>query len=154
MSRLDREFSSFLQTTFSGVRSEVQGAISGASGILNDIVDGLNRLPGVNIDRPNIATPSLDFLNNVQLPSSFLTGLQRLNGSLPTLDEMRAKVDSLVAIPFEELRKEINGTMKNATIDRSLLPVPSKESLKFCQVSGQDCIAGYRLSRVIRRTLT
>lgn len=118
------------------IRTGLQEAVSGVDNLLDDAVKGLNHLPGVNIDPPNITPPSLSFLENVTLPDGFLNSLQSLNSSLPTLDELKEQMNSIIAVPFEGLRTSINGTLGNATVDRNLLPIPQKEQLAFCAVSG------------------
>lgn len=128
-----REFSAFINSTFNEVRSGVQSAINGADTVLDTAVSGLNLLPGVNIDSPDIAMPDLSFLENVSLPSDFMDSLVTLNASLPTLDELRDKMNDVISIPFEAVRADINTTLKNATVDRNLLPVPAKETMAFCQ---------------------
>lgn len=67
-----------------------------------------------------------------------MNGLLSLNNSLPTLDEVKQKMNSIVAIPFEDLRHQINGTLLNAKVDRSLFPVPARESMTFCQVCARS----------------
>lgn len=79
-----------------------------------------------------MTVPSLDFLSNVTLPSSILSGLTSLNDSLPTLAELRSTLDSLISTPIDALRSEINSTLANATIEVELLPVPAKDTVELC----------------------
>lgn len=123
-----------MNNTFNEVRTGVQGAVSGVDSLLDSVVEGINHLPGVNIKPPTITPPNLDFFQNVELPDGFINSLISLNSSLPTLDELREKMNDIIALPFEAVRSEINGTLKNATVDRDLLPVPAKETMAFCQV--------------------
>lgn len=116
------------------MRTDIQTAIAGVDNLLDEAVQTINKLPGVDITAPTIQVPSLDFLNNVTLPTDMLNALSSLNASIPTLAELRDKMDSIIAIPFEDLRAEINGTLKDATVDRSLMPVPARSTLTFCNV--------------------
>lgn len=138
-STTNREFSNFINNTFNEIRTGVQEAVSGVDHLLDSAVEGINHLPGVNIKPPNITPPNLDFLTNVALPSDFMNALVSLNSSLPTLDELREKMNGVIAIPFEAVRADINSTLKNATVDRNLLPVPAKETMTFCQVRAKHC---------------
>ena len=129
-----REFSEFLTSTFSGIHNTIDSALGGANTALTAAIDTVNRIPGVDIDPPNIDI-NLDFLNNVTLPHAFMDSLVRLNASLPTLEELESGMNEIVSTPFQLLRTEINGTLGNATVDRSLLPVPAKQTMVFCGVS-------------------
>jgi hypothetical protein len=113
----------------------VQDAVGAVDSVLDAAVETVNRLPGVNIAAPQITPPSLDFLNNVTLPSNFLNGLSNLNNSLPTLQELQDRMNGVISIPFQELRSDIRANLGNATVDRALMPIPAKETLTFCAVS-------------------
>ena len=108
--------------------------MGGANTALTAAIETVNRIPGVDIDPPNIDI-NLDFLNNVTLPHSFMDSLVSLNASLPTLEELQSGMNNIISTPFQMLRAEINGTLGNATVDRSLLPVPAKQAMTFCGVS-------------------
>lgn len=87
----------------------------------------------MDIDSPDL-NPNLDFLNNVAIPDTFLKTLVSFNESLPTLDELKDKMNGVIAIPFEALRKDIATNLGNVTVDRDAFLVPEKESMVFCQV--------------------
>lgn len=87
----------------------------------------------MDIDAPDL-NPNLDFLNNVAIPDSFLQTLVSFNDSLPTLNELKDKMNGVIEIPFERLRAEINTNLGSVTIDRGAFPVPEKETLAFCKV--------------------
>lgn len=127
------EFGEFLTSTLAGLQSTIGGALDGAESALTTVINGVNAIPGVNIDPPSLDV-NLDFLNNVTLPDGFMQSLLALNSSLPTLDELRDSMNGVIAGPFNDLRQDINRTMANATMDRSLLPVPAKQTMQFCQV--------------------
>lgn len=103
---------------------------------MDSAVEIVNRIPGVDIDSPDF-NPNVDFSDNVNLPDGFLNALVSLNDSLPTLDELKDKMNGVIAIPFEALRREIATNLGNVTIERDAFPVPEKENLAFCQVSGR-----------------
>lgn len=97
---------------------------------MDSAVEIVNRIPGVDIDSPDF-NPNVDFLDNVNLPDGFLNALVSLNDSLPTLDELKDKMNGVIAIPFEALRREIVTNLGNVTIERDAFPVPEKENLAF-----------------------
>lgn len=37
-----------------------------------------------------------------------MDGLNKLNGTLPTLAELKTKMDDLIKLPFEKVKEEIN----------------------------------------------
>lgn len=111
----------------------MQDAVNVANSALDGAIDVINRIPGVDVDAPSF-NPNLDFLNNVGIPDDFLNALVGLNDSLPTLDELKQKMNGVIAIPFEALRTDIKTDLGNATFDRTLFPVPDKEQMAFCQV--------------------
>lgn len=47
-------------------------------------------------------------LNNIQIPKTFEDALSNINGSMPTLDQLKQKVNDVIETPFEQLRTEIN----------------------------------------------
>jgi len=89
-----------------------------------------NRI-NINITIPEFSIPALDSLENVTIPTSFEDSLIRLNSSLPTLNDLRDKINNIIEIPFEALKKEINETRIEmaASFNSSILPVPSLSQL-------------------------
>lgn len=127
--------------------------MGGANSALTAAIETVNRIPGVDIDTPNINI-NLDFLDNVSLPHGFMDALVSLNSSLPTLDELKSGMNSIVSTPFVALRSDINGTLGNATVDLSLLPIPAKQSITFCEVSGTVLSIDMRLTGLALRIST
>lgn len=86
---------------------------------------------GADLSVPNINIPSLDFLANVTIPTGFEDSLLRLNDSLPTLGELRDKMNELINTPFEALKSEINETRLEIAgrLNASSFPVPSLKTL-------------------------
>lgn len=86
----------------------------------------------LNIDVPQIDIPQLSALENVTLPTTLIDALENLNSTIPTLDEFRSSLDSLISRPVDQLRLSINSTMRESTISVELLPVPAKETVQLC----------------------
>ena len=59
-------------------------------------------------------------------------GLQTLNKSIPTFEDVQNFTDNVIRLPFEEVKKLINDSLSTFTFNRSMLPVPDKEQLTFC----------------------
>lgn len=94
---------------------------------------------------PDITIPSLSWLENVTIPTGFEDSLVKLNASLPSLDQLKNKMEELVDIPFEKLILEINSTRLEiaAGINESMYPVPSLKSLSSHNVQSlQDELCG------------
>jgi hypothetical protein len=142
-------------TTFAvtGSLSAVIGAIESAQNDLNNMTDKIgdemsdvantlesainSALSGVNTFVGGTA-PKVDFtkqineLKNLTLPDSLFADLQKLNNSLPKFDDVKNATESVIRLPFEELKKVINREVGNYTFNSSIFPVPQKEKLDFC----------------------
>ncbi|KAK8844146.1 hypothetical protein IAR55_006940 [Kwoniella newhampshirensis] len=125
------KISDAVTSSLNSVRSDIQNDIAGANKIIQAGVDGINHLMHVNLSVPQFSIPSLDFLSNVTIPHTFENSLISLNASLPTLDVLKEKMDSILDTPFEALIKEINSTRLEmaASFNSSILPVPPLSSL-------------------------
>lgn len=122
-------------STAQTVRSAIQAAISDVNSAISTAVDGVNDIIGVfgqSIKAPQFTIPSLDALNNITIPTTFEDSLRNLNSSLPTLVDLKQKMDTLIETPFDKLKTDINGTISNFNFNRSLLPVPESNNLTFC----------------------
>ncbi|KAI0072507.1 hypothetical protein K474DRAFT_1604961 [Panus rudis PR-1116 ss-1] len=128
-----QEFNSFIQNAFSSLRTSIQNDIATANKVIQGAVDAINKVnPFSDIKAPQINIPSLDSLQNVTLPSDFQDALLKLNNSLPSVSELKDKVESIIDKPFELLKKDINDTFANITFDSSTLPVPQQNNVLFC----------------------
>ncbi|TFY75661.1 hypothetical protein EWM64_g8351 [Hericium alpestre] len=128
-----QEISNFLQSTFSGLRTSIQNDISGVNSVINSTIDGINKInPFSDIKAPQINVPDLSALENVTLPSDFLQGLQKLNSSLPSVSDLKNKINSLIDTPFEVVKKDINETFLGINFNSSAMPVPDRSQLSFC----------------------
>ncbi|BGP51676.1 plasma membrane fusion protein prm1 [Rhodotorula kratochvilovae] len=126
------EAQEFVTDALGGVRTAIQESISGVNTLIDHTVGLIDDIPGVDIDVPQIDVPELSALENVTLPDTLIHALTELNSSIPTLDEFRSGLDSLISTPIEALRSSINATLRNSSIDVELLPVPAKETVSLC----------------------
>jgi hypothetical protein len=85
----------------------------------------------ITISVPNFDIPSLSALQNVTVPTTFESTLLTLNKTLPDLSVLKAKMDALLDVPFEDLKSLINSTRLEiaSSFNQSILPVPSLNSL-------------------------
>jgi hypothetical protein len=80
----------------SGIRTSIQNDVSAANSAIQSAVSGINKInPFGNINVPQFSIPSLDALQNVTLPNDFETALTQLNASLPSVSDLKQKVDAL-----------------------------------------------------------
>ena len=130
----------FLNSTISGITKDISTTISGFETDFNKFTSGLNSIPQAFGSKSN-SPPTINIddklskLNSIQLPNDLQQKLTTLNSSLPSFNTVENFTDSLFKLPFEEVKKLVNGTVQNYTFDRSLLPVPQKEELTFCSDS-------------------
>lgn len=120
-----------LSATLKGIGNDISTAGTNLENELNKLVSGINTFTGSSL-------PTIDFsseinaLNNVSVPSSLNSDLQKLNSSLPTFQDVKNDTDNIIRLPFEDLKTLINQTMGNYTFNESLFPVPDKTALTFC----------------------
>ncbi|KPV73427.1 uncharacterized protein RHOBADRAFT_17124, partial [Rhodotorula graminis WP1] len=126
------EAQEFVTDALGGIRTAIQDSVSGVNTLLDKTVGLIDDLPGVDIDVPTIDMPELSALENVTLPDTLINALTDLNSSIPTLDEFRSGLDSLISTPIEVLRSKINSTLSNSSIDVELLPVPARQTVELC----------------------
>ncbi|OSS50413.1 hypothetical protein B5807_05183 [Epicoccum nigrum] len=125
------EMSKALNQTIDEVTDDMGNAVKKVSDGINSVLDKINfNLPG--FDKPEINLDSqIAKLKGLEVPPELEKGLQELNSSIPTFEQVQNFTDSIIRLPFEEVKKLIRGT-NNFTFDRDLLPIPQKEALNFC----------------------
>ena len=89
------QINKFLTSTFSGLKTAIQNDVSGINSAIKTVVDAANKIPFFDFTPPQISTPSLNALDNVTLPSDFTTALQNLNNSLPTIADLKNKIEDM-----------------------------------------------------------
>ncbi|KAG8795929.1 plasma membrane fusion protein prm1, partial [Serendipita sp. 398] len=130
------EITSFVNNTLSSITSGIAGDIQSANNAIQAAVNVVKNIPfvGNNINIPQFSIPSAAQLANIQIPTTFEDKLKNLNSSIPTLDEFREKLDGLISVPFQLLKKEINDTFiaSQASFNSTLLPLPKENTVTFC----------------------
>ncbi|KAF8070095.1 plasma membrane fusion protein PRM1 [Lyophyllum atratum] len=127
------ELNDLVKTVTNGLRTSIQSDIQSANTVITKAIDAINKVnPFGDITVPQIPVPNLDSLANISLPPTFQQALTNLNNSLPTVDDLKNKIESIIDQPFELLKKDINDTFGAISFNSSVLPVPQQNLLTFC----------------------
>lgn len=90
------QITNFIETTLSGLRTTIQNDIGSVNSAIQTAVDGINEVnPFADIKAPSFDIPSLDSLQNVQIPTGFEDALRNLNNSLPTFQDIKEKLEAV-----------------------------------------------------------
>ncbi|KAF2090037.1 putative pheromone-regulated multispanning membrane protein Prm1 [Saccharata proteae CBS 121410] len=129
------DVTSALNKTLDSIGDDISSVADDFQDEVNKLIDGINSIPeifgGKGMDKLNL-TKQIDELKNLQLPSGLDEGLDKLNNSIPTFDEVHNLTNAAIRFPFEEVKTLISDHIGNFSVNRSLFPVPAKEQLTFC----------------------
>lgn len=117
------------------IGGEIGDAMKGFTDAYNSATKALSgSIIGPTINLPKIPdiTKSTDQLKNFKLPPELTADLQKLNSSLPSFAQVKNVTESVIRLPFEEVKKVINQNLGTYEFNNSLLPVPPKEAMTFC----------------------
>ncbi|KPI40715.1 Plasma membrane fusion protein prm1 [Cyphellophora attinorum] len=103
-------------------------AYNAATKVLSGSIIG----PTINLPKIPDITKSTDQLKNFKLPPELTADLQKLNSSLPSFAQVKNVTESVIRLPFEEVKKVIDQNLGTYKFNDSLLPVPPKELMTFC----------------------
>ena len=135
----------FLNKELPSIGQDINQTANTLQNAINDFISKINGVVSVfsgNKNPPTIdLSKQVDELNNFQLPSSINTTLDKINSSVPTFDQVKNFTESVISIPFEALKHDIDLHLGDYQFDKSVFPVPGKEQLAFCQ--GNDAINGF-----------
>ena len=144
---LAEDVTNWLNKTLPSIESDLSSAVSGAENSLNSLGSTLNSLKndcngaflvGSLCDKiPDVPTidfsQEIDELKNLSIPASVIDDeIQKVNGTIPTFDEVKNLTTTAIQYPFEQLKKLVQENLGNYTFDSSVFPVPAKEALSFC----------------------
>ncbi|RIA97771.1 hypothetical protein C1645_660219, partial [Glomus cerebriforme] len=124
----------FSNTALAGIKSSIDSLINGFNSKLNDIRSALSKVGGIfNLPEiPTITIPEADTLNSFTLPTTGIVGgLDALNATIPTMDDIENRLNNLISIPFNELRVVINNVTADLKFNSTILP----NNIKFCEKS-------------------
>jgi hypothetical protein len=128
-----------LNTLTKNLGDDLGGAVDKFEDAYNKLI---NRLKGIvslgnvfDAPQPLNLSKQVATLEGLQLPANLDADLQKLNKSIPTFDQVKNLTETVIRLPFEEVKKLMKESMGNYTFDRSVFPVPQKEQLSFCSDS-------------------
>jgi hypothetical protein len=127
----------FLNSSIKDVGKELGDVAGDFQGAMNGFMSDLNSLgslfTGKDSKPPKMdLTSEINKLNSLELPTGYDQGLEKLNNSIPTFDQVNNLTQTAIRFPFEEVKKLLNESIPKYTMNRSLFPVPAKEQLTFC----------------------
>ncbi|KIW72726.1 hypothetical protein PV04_00902 [Phialophora macrospora] len=116
--------------------NDLSGAVNTFEDAYNSFIGKLESFIafGQTVDQPSPLnlTSEMNALKNLKLPGNLDADLKKLNGSIPTFDQVKNFTENIIRLPFEEVKQLMNEYVGNYTFNRSLFPVPQKEQLSFC----------------------
>ncbi|PYH45285.1 pheromone-regulated protein PRM1 [Aspergillus saccharolyticus JOP 1030-1] len=124
----------FLNSTIKTVGEDIGKAVDTFEDTLDSFLKKVNTVLsalGTSVPTLNL-TNSINTLENAHLPSSIDTSLDKLNNSIPTFDEVSNFTENVLRLPFEEVKKLVNGSLGTYSFNASALSVPAKQKLTFC----------------------
>lgn len=132
-----KDSETFLNKTIGDIGNDMASTVSTFEDewnkFLKTLDSGLSDITGKSISPPSLnLNASMDALSSLTLPSTLDEGLTKLNGSIPTFAQVNNFTNNAIKLPFEEIKKLINESMTTYSFNRSVLPVPQKETLTFC----------------------
>jgi len=130
---IGNEIATGLNKTVDEVTNDMGSAVTTVNDGISSLIDKIQGLPFV----PGFTKPSIDLTDEInklkalEVTPQLQQGLQDLNNSIPTFDQVKNFTENVIRLPFEEVKKLIQG-LDTFEFDRQLLPVPDKEKLNFC----------------------
>ncbi|CAG8439141.1 9993_t:CDS:2 [Ambispora gerdemannii] len=124
----------FTNGKLNDLKNELDKQVSSVNSNLDDArkaIQGIGSFTKINVNLPTISIPATNDLSNFKFPD-LGQGLEKLNTSLPTMDVIDKKLDDLVSVPFDNLRKLIKDSTSNMNFNDSVLPVPQTNQVAFC----------------------
>ncbi|APA16351.1 hypothetical protein SS1G_14299 [Sclerotinia sclerotiorum 1980 UF-70] len=126
----------FMNKSIDTITGDMSSGLKSFEDDLNGFLSKINigGIFGSSTSPPKIDLSSeINKLNSIQIdPSTMDADLAKLNASLPTFDQVQNFTDSIIKLPFEEVKKLVNESKIGYKFDDSVFPVPQKKSLTFC----------------------
>ncbi|KAI9644323.1 plasma membrane fusion protein prm1 [Ciborinia camelliae] len=142
------EVGAFMNKSIATITGDMSSGLKTFEDDLNSFLSKINigGIFGKSTSPPTIDLSSeINKLNGIQIdPTQMDADLAKLNASLPTFDQVQNFTDSIIKLPFEEVKKLVNESMVAYKFDDSVFPVPQKKSLTFCSgnTAFQDFFVG------------
>ena len=131
-----KDVTDFLNKTLGDITNDLNNGVKGFQGDMNGFLNDLSSVPnlfGGKVNPPQINLGSqIGELSNVKLPDGIDQGLDQLNASIPNFSQVQNFTNTVLRLPFEEIKKLINESLGPFTFNKSVFPVPQKEQMTFC----------------------
>lgn len=101
-----KEITDFINKALKEITEGVQKDINGLQNTLNMVSSSIEKVPnffGSGITIPKIDLPSLDNLNEVQIPTDFIKKLDTLEKNIPDFKTVQKAANDVIRIPFQRL---------------------------------------------------
>ena len=90
------QITDFIENTLGKLRTSIQDDVTSVNSAIKTAIDAINKVnPFADINAPQFNIPSLDGLQNVQLPDDFTQALIKLNSSIPSAAEIKDKLNAV-----------------------------------------------------------
>lgn len=126
----------FMNKSISSITGDMSSDIATFQNTFNTFLSGLSLggIFGNSASPPKLdLTSFLTKLNSIQIdPTTMDADLTKLNNSIPNFSQVQNLTNTVLRLPFEEIKKLINESMVAYTFDKSVFPVPQKQALTFC----------------------
>lgn len=126
----------FSNNALAGIKTAIDNSIAGINSSLEGVRSALSNVGGLlNLPEiPTVSIPAAEELNQITFPTTgIVNGLDTLNATIPSMDEIENRLTNLISIPFNELRILINNSMSDIKFNSTILPVPAMNNIKFCE---------------------
>ncbi|KAH6599570.1 hypothetical protein BASA50_002912 [Batrachochytrium salamandrivorans] len=137
-----QQITEFLNTQLHDISGTLAAGLNGITTQIQSIDSAIDKIPklpfGGGISIPHIDSSGLssasDKLNALKLPSSFQQTLQGLSSSVPTLDDIEAKISAALSRPFDDLSGRVATALRGIKVSNTgVLPVMEPiQPIRFC----------------------
>ncbi|KAK7205489.1 hypothetical protein BZA70DRAFT_160557 [Myxozyma melibiosi] len=123
----------FVNSTAVAFNSDLSNVIDTFNSALANVEKGIEAVADLftdnSTDFPVLSIPKF----NISISTSINSKLQSLEDDMPTFTDVQNATEYAIRYPFTKLRSVVNSSYSEYSFDRSILPVPSKESLAICK---------------------
>ncbi|KAK6098786.1 plasma membrane fusion protein prm1 [Batrachochytrium dendrobatidis] len=136
-----QQITNFLNTQLKDISGTLAAGLNGINSQIQNVDSAISKIPSLPFGGPSIpqiGTVGLsavsDKLNGLQLPASFQQTLQGLSASIPTLDDIEAKISGVLSGPFDDVSNKISAALANVKVpDQGIFPVMDPiQPIRFC----------------------
>lgn len=148
---------SWVNGTLSDVTDEIEDGLTDLSSVVNSVVSAAEKVKDFfdgndanTTDSFNKFNLTVNGLKNLHIPASINSKLEKLKDNTPDFTEVKYKTESLISIPFDYVKNQI----QNVTLFDSggSLYVPPLEDITVCS-NNRDAIEKYynELAKIVHR---